>query len=67
MILKIDNQGAVDLANNSSAGRRTCHADVQQNFLRKLEENEILLVKWTPGPTNNADLNTKNLVAMDFK
>ena len=41
--------------------------DVRQNFLRKLKENGILLVKWIPGPTNDADLHTKNLAAVDFE
>ena len=67
MILKIDNQGAVDLANNWSAGGRTRYVDVRQNFLRKLKENGIHLVKWIPGPTNDTDLHTKNLAAVDFE
>ena len=67
MILEIDNLGAVDLANNWSAGGRTCHVDVRQNFLRELKENGILLVKWIPGPTNDADLHTKNFAAVDFE
>ena len=45
MILEIDNQGAVDLAANWSADGRTCHVDVQQNFLHEPKENGILLVK----------------------
>ena len=45
MILEVDNQGAVDLANNWSAGGRTCHVDVRQNFLRKLKEDGILIFK----------------------
>ena len=67
MILEIDNQGAVDLANNWSIGGRTRHVDVRQNFLRKLKENGILIVKWIPGPTNDADLHKKNLAAADFE
>ena len=67
MILEIDNQGAVDLANNWSAGGRTRHVGVRQNFLRELKENGILSVKWIPGSTNDADLHTKNLAAVDFK
>ena len=67
MILEVDNQGAVDLANNWSAGGRTRHVDVRQNFLRKLKENGILLVKWIHDPTNDADLHTKNLTAVDFE
>ena len=41
--------------------------DVRQNFLRKLKENGILIVKWIPGPKNDADLHTKNLAATDFE
>ena len=67
MILEVDNQGAVDLANNWSAGGHTCHVDVQQNFLRKLNEDGILIVKGIPGPTNYADLHTKDLAASDFE
>ena len=53
------------LANNWSASGRTRHMDVHQKFLRELKEEEILLVKWIPGPTNDADLHTKNLVEPD--
>jgi len=67
MILEVDNQGAVDLANNWSAGGRTRHVDVRQNFLRELKEAGILIVKWIPGPKNDADLHTKNLAATDFE
>ena len=67
MILEVDNQRTVNLANNWSAGGRTRHVDVQQNFLRELKEDGILIVKWIPGPTNNADLYAKNLTASDFE
>ena len=45
MILEVDNQGAVDMANNWSTGWRAYHVDVRQNFLRKLKEDGILIVK----------------------
>ena len=67
MILEIDKQGAVDLANNWSAGRRMCHVDVRQNFLRELKEEGILVVQWITGPTNDADPHTKNIVEPDFE
>ena len=67
MILGVDNQGTFDLANNWSADGRTRHVDVRQNFLRKLKEDGILIVKWISGPTNNADLHTKNLADSDFE
>ena len=34
MILECDNKGAVDLANNWTAGGRTRHVDVRQNWLQ---------------------------------
>jgi hypothetical protein len=36
MVLEMDNQGAVYLANNWSVGSRTRHIDVQSVFLREL-------------------------------
>ena len=67
MILEIDNKGAVDLANIWIAGGYTRHVDVRQNAIRKFKEEGILLVKWIPSPTDDADLYTKNLTGMDFK
>jgi hypothetical protein len=61
MVLEIDNKGAVDLAHNWSIGGRTRHDSVRQNFLRELEEQEIVTVKWIPTSENSADLFTKNL------
>ena len=37
MILECDNKGAVDLANNWTAGGRTRHVNVRQNWLRELK------------------------------
>ena len=34
MVLKMDNKGAVDLANNWSTGGRTRHVDVRNFYLR---------------------------------
>ena len=67
MILECDNKGAVDLANNWTAGGRTRHVDVRQNWLRELKENGILIVQWIPGPENNADMHTKNLGGPSFE
>ena len=44
MILEIDNKGAVDIANNWSAGGRTRH--IKMNFLRDLKEEGIIKVIW---------------------
>jgi hypothetical protein len=44
MILKIDNKGAVRLANNWSIGRQTRHIKV--HFLWELKEDGIIHTKW---------------------
>jgi hypothetical protein len=67
MILEIGNQGAADLANKQSADEHTHHADVCQNFLRELKENDIVLYKWIPGPSTDVDLHTKTFYGPDFK
>ena len=41
--------------------------DVRQNFLHELNEDRILIDKWIPGPTNDADLHTKNIAASEFE
>ena len=66
MILEIDNKGAVDHANNYSAGGRTKHFHTRQLFLRELKEGGLLKVEWKSGNENDADLFTKNLPAEAF-
>ena len=65
MILKIDNKGAVDLANNWSCAGRTRH--VKLNFLRELKEQGIIKTIWFPGWSNPSDIGTKNLAGPAFK
>ena len=64
MILRIDNRGAVDLANNWSCGGRTRH--VKLNFLRELKESKAIVTEWFPDWDNPADMMTKNLSKKDF-
>ncbi len=44
MVLEMDNQGAVYLANNWSVGGRTRHIDVQSVFLHKLKQSGVLVI-----------------------
>ena len=67
MVLKVDNKGAVDLANNWSAAGRTRHVATRICFLRELKEQGVLKVEWCPGEHQHADLFTKNLGNPDFK
>jgi hypothetical protein len=66
MILKVDNKGAMDLANNWSVGGRTRHVDTRQYFLRELKEEGIINVEWIPTAENSSDLFTKNLPGPSF-
>jgi hypothetical protein len=67
MILKIDNKGAVDLANNWSIGGQTRHIEVHQYFLRDLKMENIIRAEWTPGTEKSSDLFTKNLARPLFE
>ncbi len=60
MVLEMDNQGAVYLANNWSIGGMTRPIDVQSVFLRELKKAGVLVIKWIAGAVNEADIFTKN-------
>ncbi len=67
MVLEMDNQGAVHLANNWSVGGRTKYIDVQSVFLRELKEASVLVIKWIAAAVNEADIFTKNLNGPAFQ
>ncbi len=67
MVLEIDNQGAVYLANNWRVGGRTRLIDVQSVFQRELKEAGVLVIKWIAGTANEADIFTKNLDVPTFQ
>jgi len=56
VILELDNNGEVDIANNWSVVGRTKHIDTKQFFIRQLKEEGIIRVIWILGKINNADL-----------
>ncbi len=49
MLLKMDNKGKVDLANNWSIGGCTRHIDVRQCFLQELKESKVMDIEWIKG------------------
>ena len=67
LILKMDNKGAVDLANNWSIGGCTRHVDVRQCFLWEFKESNVMDISWIKGSKNNADAFTKNLDGPAFE
>ena len=67
MILEIDDQGAVNLANSWSACERTHNVDTCHNFLHKPREDGILPVKCIPGPSTDVDLYMNTLAGPKFE
>ena len=66
MELRVDNSGAVDLANNWSAGGRTRHMETRRFFLRGLKEEGFVNTVWLRGTENPVDMFTKNLAGPAF-
>jgi hypothetical protein len=67
MILEVDNKRGKDLTHNWSVGGRTRHVNTREWFLRDLEEEGVLEVRWIAGDENSADLSAKNLAGLLFK
>ena len=67
MMLEVDNKGAKDLTHNWSVGGRTRHVNVRGWFLRDLNEEGVIEVKWIAGDDDSADLFTKNLAGPLFE
>ena len=67
MVLRIDNSGAVDLANNWTAEGRTKHMESRMFFLRDMKEAGVITTKWLRGTENPVDIFTKNLAGPAFQ
>lgn len=66
IVIKVDNQGAIFLANNESS-TRTKHIDVRYHFVRDLVEAEVIKFEYVKTEENRADPNTKNVTTDLFK
>jgi hypothetical protein len=60
IIIKVDNVGAIYLANNHTNGQRTKHIDIRQHFVREYIEDGILKIIFVKSEDNDADIYTKN-------
>ena len=67
MIIECNNKGAVDLANGWSVGGHSKHIDVRLNFLRKLDESDIVRIERVEPEEMVSDIHTKNLTAPAFE
>ncbi len=66
MVLKMDNSGAVDIANSWSVGSRTQHDDVHNYFLRELKDPGLLVMRHILGESNDTEIFTRNITPAIF-
>lgn len=66
MVLEMDNKGAVDMANNWSAGGRTRHMDVHMHYMRELKDRGLIVIRHESGEDNETDIFTKNTTTATF-
>ena len=65
--LKVDNKGAIDLANSESIGRRSKHIEVRHHILRDLVKKGEIKLTHVELAENVADGLTKPLPGAPFK
>jgi hypothetical protein len=58
--IKVDNVGAIYLANNHTTSQRTKHIDIRQHFVREYIDDGIIKVLFVKSEDNDADIFTKN-------
>ena len=66
MTVKVDNVGAIYLANNQTVNGRTRHVNIRYHFVRQLIEDGTVKVEFVRSKENKADAWTKNLDANLF-
>ena len=66
MELDIDNRGAQDLFYNWKSGGHRRHMETRMFFLRDLQEEGMIKIKWRKGTENPVDMFTKNLSGPAF-
>jgi hypothetical protein len=65
--IKVDNVGAIYLANNYATSQRTKHIDIRAHFVREFIEDGIIKVVFVKSEDNDADIFTKNPTEELFK
>jgi hypothetical protein len=58
--IRVDNVGAIYLANNYSTSQRTKHIDIRTHFVREFIEDGIIKIIFIRSEDNDADIFTKN-------
>eukprot|EP00980_Cylindrotheca_fusiformis_P025025 scaffold12934_cov105-Cylindrotheca_fusiformis.AAC.1 len=61
IIVRVDNNGAIFMAENVSVSPRTKHIDVRYKFVNEFVEDGFIQIIFVRSEENDADLFTKNL------
>ena len=61
ILVQVDNEAAVDLANGWTVGGNMKHSEVRLMYLQELKQRGIILVEWHPTDENESDIVTKNV------
>ena len=67
IIVKVDNTGAIFLANNKALGERTKHISTRYHFTREYVEDGVLKIVYVKSEENTSDIMTKNTGGNTFK
>ena len=67
IIVRVDNVGAIYLANNAVSGPRMKHVDIRYHFVRDLIEEGTIEISFVKSEENDSDVFTKNLGEELFK
>ena len=60
IIIRVDNAGAIYLANNHTTSQRTKDIDIRAHFVRQFIEDDIVKIIFIKSEDNDADIYTKN-------
>ena len=59
--IKVDNIGAIYMAENNSSNNQTKHVNTRYHFVRELIEDGIVKIEFVRSENNDSDIFTKNL------
>ncbi len=66
-MVRVDNNGAIVMAENIHVGQRTKHVDICWRFVNEFVEDGFLKVIFVRSENNDADIFTKNLKGEKFE
>lgn len=61
MIVRVDNVGAIYIAENQGMSNRTRHVDIRAHYVKEFIEDGVVKIKFVRSGDNTSDMMTKNL------